>query len=119
VFPVLNPDTDVLRIDVDNKDVFSKDNTIGFTSVPIAGLVRDVPRDLWLNLQNAPTAQLHIAIIAENFGTPGGSSYGQQQPGYQQGYSQQGYSQQGKQQGYPQQGYQQGYTQEGYGTRQY
>jgi hypothetical protein len=125
---------DILRIEIDDRDFFSPDDVIGYAELPIAGLIRGAPRDLWVPLQKHPNAQIHIALIAENFGTPGGASYGQQmgfpqqqqqfQQGYgqqmgypqqqqfQQGFQQQGYPQQ-QQQGYPQQGY--GYPQQGYG----
>ena len=106
------------------------DDTIGYADIPIAGLMQGNPRDEWCPLQKHPQAQIHVQLIANDFGGAPGAQmnmgmqqgYGMQQPMMQQqGYGmQQGYPQQqmGMQQGYPQQGmmqqggYNQGYPQQ-------
>ncbi|KAL0490789.1 synaptotagmin [Acrasis kona] len=125
-FGVVNPDLDILRLEVDDRDFFTANDVIGFAEVPIAGLMRGVPKDIWVPLIKHPQAQVHLVLTALDFGLGQGyqqqQGYPQQQMGYpQQGYPQQGYPQQGyPQQGYPQQGYpQQGYPQQGYPQQGY
>jgi hypothetical protein len=107
-FPVSNPNLDILRIEVVDKDFFTSDDTIGYADIPIAGLMQGNPRDEWVPLMKHPNAQIHVQLIANDFGGAPGA-----QMGMQQGYGmQQGMQQPMMQQG----GY--GMPQQGYGMQQ-
>jgi hypothetical protein len=67
-FDVKNPDTDVLHLDVWDRDTFTSDDKIGHVAVPLRGLKRMVPKDLRLPLDGRPNTTIHIVLTAENYG---------------------------------------------------
>ncbi len=90
-FDVRNPENDFLELEVWDKDTFTADDRIGRTSVPLRGLRRMHPKDVWVNLDGRPNTQLHLILTAETFGfddmqqqygnqMPMQQPYGMQQP---------------------------------------
>jgi hypothetical protein len=139
-FGVSNPNIDIIRLEVVDRDFFTPDDVIGYADLPIGGLQRGVPRDEWVPLRGHQNSQIHVTLTALDFGMPPGAMggmYQQQMPmqgnmgmyPQQMGYPQQPMMQQPMMGGYPNQMMQQpmmqqpmmgGYQQPmGYGYPQY
>jgi hypothetical protein len=61
-FPIVNPNVDILHVQVSDHDTFSRNDTIGSAEVPIGGGIPGMPRDVWVPLQKHPNASIHLQI---------------------------------------------------------
>jgi len=120
-FQVADENSAQIHFRVYNKCIAS-DDFMGEYYMSVSGLIRGVPKEEWALLVNAKSGELHVQLVAEDFGAIGqGQPFVQQPQG--QPYVQQQQYPQGQQQQYPQgqqYGQQQqygGYNQ-GYGGQQ-
>ena len=145
--PINNPAVEKLLLEVKDKDLVGRDDSLGKAEVALNDLIRGQEKRVWLQLYGGEygenllggvaslfhgkkktptgatisgrnnTGRVHVGLTAVDFGMAPGMGMA----GGQQAYGQQGYGMQ--QQGYAQQGYgvgtqQQGYGQQGYGMQQ-